>query len=430
MKPRIKALFVTIFLFISAGVQAQSATPNSSIDGTYHLLTPERSPKGGTTQKVIMQYVERGGAKMLATAACSGCNPAVYTYQPEPSEALGLSIFFNSMGLYMIQYDENSFVSAMPDQQLGKGIISKLAYSNFYSQDQTKISGMTNAKITDYVIEKSREMMQPSTANTPKEWSTGPYSLAVGMTHSGKKYDVYDVEHVQGSIKKIVAVPAGANCCKMTYLYLEEYSKEIGIDVYGNHLEEYLYLETPGDIIYAKQKSGLGKNIWSSSDNFNLYSKDKQLVRNLLINKEAQDAYDKKLLNWTKKIKAYEDKKQAENEAAEIASRRLPAEGFSDATLEAQALESAKRWASNYGWKETITNAYFSGADWTIRRHPVTGIQTGREISGIIVMSRPDGLCSFHYAVFAQQYSNGSYNKVYTDGIVPGQYKLKCENVD
>ena len=42
-------------------------------------------------------------------------------------------------------------------------------------------------------------------------------------------------------------------------------------------------------------------------------------------------------------------------------------------------------------------------------------------------MKRPDGMCSFHYCVFGQQYNGSTYNKVYTAGITPGQIKLNCE---
>lgn len=423
-----KIIVTLLWIFISTNLYAQSAGPGPAFDGTYHLLNPERSPNGGTTNQMIVQYVERNGTKMLAAAACANCNPAVYTYQPEPSKALGISIFFNSFGIYMIQYDASSFVSVIPDKQFGKGIFVKIAYSNFYSKDKGKVADMTLAKVSEYAIGKSKEMMQPSTSTVAKTWGTGQYHAAMAVSHSGKKYDLYDIQFGQGPIKKIVTAPAGANCCATTYLFLEDYSLQIGIDIYGNHLEEYLYMETPGDIIYAKQKSGLGKSAWGANDYFNVYSKDKQMLRNLLINKAEQDAYDTKLLTWSTKIKAYEDKKRAEDEAADIANRRLPKQGLKDAALEAQALEAANNWAAKYGWKETITRVYFNGSDWGIRRHPLTGIQTGREIGGIIVMKRPDGLCSFHYALFAQQYSNGSYLKVYTDGIVPGQYKMNCEH--
>lgn len=160
MKLKTSVLFSILILLVIGSTKAQSAEPDSSIDGTYQLLNPERSPKGGTTKELLLQFAERNGTKMLVTAACSNCTPVVYTYQPEPSKTLGISVFFNSFGIYMIQYDENSFISAIPDKALGKGVISKLSYSNFYSKDNGKVGEMDASKMAEYVIGKSKEMME------------------------------------------------------------------------------------------------------------------------------------------------------------------------------------------------------------------------------------------------------------------------------
>ena len=109
---------------------------------------------------MTLQYVERNGAKMLASSACDKCTPAVYTYQAEPSEALGIAVFFNSFGIYMIQYDADSFVSVVPDKALGRGVFGNITYSNFYSKDQSKVTGMTAEKIAAYAKSKSEEMMK------------------------------------------------------------------------------------------------------------------------------------------------------------------------------------------------------------------------------------------------------------------------------
>ena len=102
--------------------------------------------------------------------------------------------------------------------------------------------------------------------------------------------------------------------------------------------------------------------------------------------------------------------------------------GLVDAKLEAEGLTAAKGFASKWNWKETLTRVYFSGADWGIRRHKVTGIQTARAIKGVIVMTRPDGLCSYHDAVFAQEYDGTKYRTVYFDGILGAPFKLNCEH--
>ena len=159
MKSKI-LISVSLFYILSFCGLAQSAEPDESLNGTYHLLNAERSTQGGTTNQMIVQYADRNGTKMLAAAACEKCTPAVYTFQPEPSKALGLSVFFNSFGIYMIQFDEESFVAIIPDKQLGKGVFEKLAYSNFYSKDKSKVAGMSASKIADYAIKKSKEIMQ------------------------------------------------------------------------------------------------------------------------------------------------------------------------------------------------------------------------------------------------------------------------------
>ena len=90
---------------------------------TYHLLEAERSPRGGTTKTIILEEGESNGTKILVIAACqSGCTPAVYTYQDEPSSTLGKRVYFTTAGIYVMQYNDNSFVSIMPTKQLGKGI--------------------------------------------------------------------------------------------------------------------------------------------------------------------------------------------------------------------------------------------------------------------------------------------------------------------
>lgn len=419
--------FLLVIALFASQLQAQTGIPTTAIDGKYTILTPERSPKGGTTQEILMQYAERNGQKMLVTAACEqGCTPAVYTYQQEPSETLGVPVFFNSFGFYVIGYDNNSFVSVIPDAQLGKGIWKVFRFSNFYSKDASKVSGMTTDKITAYAIQMSEKIMAPSSASASFNGGDGTYHFAVGITYSGKKYESAEVTFTDGAVKKLITQPCD-DCGSETYIHLPEYSKLIGVDVYGNSRREYVYVDKPGVLIWTIYTSDLGKQLWGKNDNFNLIAQDKQLARGLLIDTSKQEQMDAKVANWSKIIKDYEDKKRAAGEQQQIDAQRLPKKGLSDSGLEAQALKGAKAWAASYNWKETVTAAYFTSNDWFIRRHKITGIQTGREIRGVIVMKRPDGLCSFHHALFAQQYDGSKYLSVFTDGITPGQIKLKCE---
>ncbi|MFT7037039.1 MAG: hypothetical protein ACJA2S_005581 [Cyclobacteriaceae bacterium] len=123
----------------------------------YHLLTAERSPKGGTTKTIILEEGINKGIKILVITACqSGCTPAMYTYQDEPSSTLGKKVYFTTAGIYVMQYDDNSFVSIMPTKQLGKGLWDKFVFSNFYSQNAAKVQTMTKAKVEAYAIEMSK----------------------------------------------------------------------------------------------------------------------------------------------------------------------------------------------------------------------------------------------------------------------------------
>ena len=72
---------------------------------------------------------------------------------------------------------------------------------------------------------------------------------------------------------------------------------------------------------------------------------------------------------------------------------------------------------------------YITDRDWSILRHKVTGIQTGRRIQGVITMQRGDGLCSYQQAVFEQAYNGTGYQVTVMTGVVPGQNKLDCRKI-
>lgn len=158
---KLKSLIILVTLVICQWqVNAQSGTPTTAIDGKYNLMTAERSPRGGTTNEMLMQYAERNGQQMLVVAACEqGCTPMVYTFQPEPSAKLGMPVFFNSFGYYMLAYDEDSFISVIPDAALGKAKWNAFRYSNFYSKDASKVSGMNAEKIATFAIAQSEKVM-------------------------------------------------------------------------------------------------------------------------------------------------------------------------------------------------------------------------------------------------------------------------------
>ena len=126
-------------------------------------------------------------------------------------------------------------------------------------------------------------------------------------------------------------------------------------------------------LIWTKYKgAGLGKQEWGKYDLFNMFATDKQIVRGLVANESQQKELDDKLVKRSKIIKTSEDKRRASETEDKIAKQRLPKEGLVVADLKGQTLDAAKEWATKWGWKETITKAYFNDADWYIYRHKKT----------------------------------------------------------
>jgi len=216
--------------------------------------------------------------------------------------------------------------------------------------------------------------------------------------------------------------------------YLADMSEIIGRDVYeystaNNH--KYIIVHKPGILIWVTSYSDLGDLYWEDKETnyYNVYASDKAYVNKILASKPRQDEIDALCSTWYKKARDHKKNAYNKKKNAERANRTLPTKGWSDPNLEAMALKSARNKASREGWKEEMLGAYFTDEDWSIVRNKNTGVQLRREIKGVIVMKRDDGLCSFHYASFAQQFDGANYRKVYVAGIVPGQYKLSCDKV-
>lgn len=125
--------------------------PTEAINGTYHLLLAERGIGNKQTKTQIFQYALFGETKTLFVAACSRCAPSMYKYKDDDSEAFGAPVFFNPYGLYMITYDEDSFIMIRPADK-NSSDWTDFSYSNFYSKDITKVSTMTKEKIKAFVL--------------------------------------------------------------------------------------------------------------------------------------------------------------------------------------------------------------------------------------------------------------------------------------
>ncbi len=137
-------LLIPYFLF------SQNEMPTEAINGTYHLMDAERGIGSKMTKEKLFQYGEMGTDKVLAVAACQRCSPAIYKYQKEDSEAMEIPVFYNAIGLYMITYDNESFVMMVPANKKSKDW-TDFTYSNFYSKSKVKAEAMTKQKIVDFI---------------------------------------------------------------------------------------------------------------------------------------------------------------------------------------------------------------------------------------------------------------------------------------
>lgn len=397
----------------------------TQINGIHVLAVPERSP-AGQTQKLEVEFGEMNGQKMLATRACQRCPAAAYNYLSDESAELQRPVFFNSMGIYVIAYDANTLVSVMADGQLGKKPWSKIVYANVYSKQGTPSISLDQGK--QFVLAESKRLMTgEGVADFAVTGGNGTYYAAMRHTVGSKTYDQMKVEIKTGKSIRLEGMNC-RHCSSDNYVYQAELSKAIGKPVYEKgHMGRFLIEQDKGVLWWTN--AHLGKQIWGKKDKFNVIAQDKTAVRKLTQDKAAQNKIDAVMKNHAQKAKAAVDARYAREDQQRTANNQLPAQGMKDATLNKDALIAAKAWASSYRWKEKLQSVYMTSRDWSILRNKLTGLQTGRQIYGVITMKRPDGLCSYQPAVFEQAYNGSGYQKTVMTGVVPGQNKLDCSKI-
>ena len=131
---------------ISGFVFAQLPEEMSRFNGIYTVMEIERD--GARTK--VFEFGNVQGKNVLAVAACAQCVPAIYTHQAQDSKDLGVPVYFNNIGLYMINYDDDSFVMVMYGSN-ANGNWSDYSFANFYSKNPEKTTKMNKEKIAQYV---------------------------------------------------------------------------------------------------------------------------------------------------------------------------------------------------------------------------------------------------------------------------------------
>ncbi len=423
-KAIIKHLMFICAVFTILPGHAFELTPQA-VNGVYQLAIPERSA-AGQTQKLKVEFGELNGQKMLATSACARCPGAGYKMQDEASKELGRPVFYNSMGIYIFAYDENTFVAVMADGPLGKKVWSTLSYANVYSKQGTPTISLDAGK--QFALAESKRLMTgEGVAKFEVTGGSGTYYAAVRQTVGSKQYDQIDI--TLDNNKQITLL--GMNCRSCTssvYLYEAELSEAIGKPVYEmGHMGRFLIEQDQGVLWVASAQ--LGKQLWEKHSSYNVLGQDKTAMRQISQDKTAQTNVENILKTYAVKAKAAVTARHKKEDLKRTANNTLPAKGMDDTNLDQSALTAAQDWANSYRWKEQLQYVYITSRDWSILRHKVTGIQTGRRIQGVITMKRDDGLCSYQQAIFEQAYNGTGYQKTVMAGVVPGQNKLDCAKI-
>ena len=415
-----------LILILSAPftVQALELSPEN-VNGIYQLAIPERSA-GGPTQKLQVEYGEMNGQKMMATQACPRCPAAGYKLQDDASNELGRPVFFNAMGIYLIAYDENTFVSVMADAPLGKEAWSKIVYANVYSKQGTPTISLEEGK--EFVLAESKRLMTgEGIAAFEVSGGSGTYYAAVRQTVGSKQYDQIDVK-IEPEKQIVLEGMNCRSCTNSTYIYVDELSQAIGKPVYEmGHMGRFLIEQDTG-LLWVANVS-FGKQLWEKNNNYNALGQDKTAMRQISQDQAAQNKMESQIKSYAEKAKAAVDARYAQQDLQRTANNELPDKGMQDSDLEQSALIAAQDWAKSYQWKEQLQYVYITSRDWSILRHKITGIQTGRRIQGIITMKRDDGLCSYQQAIFEQAFNGTDYQTTIMTGVVPGQNKLDCGKI-
>ncbi|MBU3012337.1 hypothetical protein KO506_13050 [Polaribacter vadi] len=148
-----KTLFkYLIVLLMPCMLFSQSEKPTEAINGTYYLMAAEKGIGSKMTKEKLFQYTAWGNDNVLIVAACEKCSPVMYKYNKEESEAIGVPVFYNAIGLYMITYDDESFIMLVPANKNSKDW-TDFTYSNFYSKNKAKADAMTKQKIVEFIDE-------------------------------------------------------------------------------------------------------------------------------------------------------------------------------------------------------------------------------------------------------------------------------------
>ena len=312
MKNRPWPFFAFLFtlLFSTTVLQAAKITPES-VKGIYHLGTPERGQK-----QVEIAYGDMKGKTVIAVAPCERCPPAMYSYLKKESRILNIPVFTTS-GLYLFQYDNDSFVVVQPDSALGSKTWSKIDHANIYSKNIATAKSVSRHQIESFVISLSKKVIGQDIGKM--QHATGIYYLAMPVVHIGNAESQYNIELVTSGEKEVNIVPC-SKCAVHRYQYLPKESAIADIEIYRYASGDYLFDIEDGVLVHVfANAEGLGKIEWDENSQYNVFSNNRAYIRHMVESAEKQTSIYKVIKGCFSAIKeAFDNRsKEAEQETQE-----------------------------------------------------------------------------------------------------------------
>ncbi len=105
----------------------------------------------------------------------------------------------------------------------------------------------------------------------------------------------------------------------------------------------------------------------------------------------------------------------------------LPKAVQGDAVLERAMVEATRGMLTDQGKPGVPVRAVITEREWTLYRHPISGIITRRAINGAVAVKRNDGTCYFYGMTFSEQ-NNGGWGRLHWSSTDNGT-EMDCGNV-
>lgn len=141
---RLPYCILIVLSFVVTRSAAQSSMPDE-IDAVYAARFEEKGGMKPTVERKI-NLALKDGEPILSVILCGGCFPATFTYDEKLSEGFGEYVFKNSLGIYMLVYNEKGFAVVVPSSDGNKTFQSV----NLYTRSKKDYDTITKEKLRKY----------------------------------------------------------------------------------------------------------------------------------------------------------------------------------------------------------------------------------------------------------------------------------------